>query len=131
MNGEFVNGFFTAVPFTLIADSASVYNGLFSIQNLLSSSISAGSKVIPNTNSRLWKADIMRPLPSSLDIIPYSPFGPVQADLVNINWQKMHLSWPKENIGLSFMSLQTLEFPPKRNSGLILVSSSLSGISST
>jgi hypothetical protein len=52
MNGEFVNGFFTAVPFTLIADLASVYSSLFSIQNLLTSSISEGSKVIPKPNSR-------------------------------------------------------------------------------
>jgi hypothetical protein len=48
MSGEFVIVFINAIaiPFTFIADLASVYSGRLSSQNLLTCSISAGSKVI-------------------------------------------------------------------------------------
>jgi hypothetical protein len=128
--GGFANGFFVAVPLNFIADLATVYSGLFSILNLFIFPDQQEAKSFQTQALGFKKQRLFKPFPSTFGIIPYSPFGPVHAEPVNINWQKMHSFWPKE-IGLSSFLLLTLRFPPKRHSLSILVRNLLSGGSST
>jgi len=67
----------------------------------------------PKPNSRLTKALIILPSPSSFGTRFFSPFGPIHVFFVIRNCLKMHSSCPKIIIGFIPGGNRTLRFPPK------------------